>query len=58
MSTLRVVKGSPTQAELAALAVVIAIVTRRTRTGDVLGPAAPDWRPRSGYRPPGAWASR
>ncbi|MFC4907583.1 acyl-CoA carboxylase subunit epsilon [Actinomadura gamaensis] len=58
---LRVVRGAPTDEELAALTVAVLAVVRSRSTagegGDAARPPVPGWvRPRT-YRPPGAWGS-
>ncbi|MFJ9567892.1 acyl-CoA carboxylase epsilon subunit [Streptomyces fuscichromogenes] len=59
-ASLRVIRGTPTPEELAALAVLL---TARLRTDgertDTAGPLTPTlWRhPGAGFRPPGTWAS-
>ncbi|WP_253882876.1 acyl-CoA carboxylase subunit epsilon [Actinomadura rupiterrae] len=58
---LRVVRGAPSDEELAALTVAVLAVVRARNAGGApdgaASPPAPGWvRPRS-YRPPGAWGS-
>ncbi|CNE41548.1 Uncharacterised protein [Mycobacterium tuberculosis] len=60
---LSVVRGAPTDEELAALVVALLTVTReRAGPGAALGPEptrrSPRWALRPAYLPPRAWTSR
>lgn len=53
--TLRIVRGSPTPAELAATTAVLRALSARVTTGDEATAVPPGWRRPAHHVPAGAW---